>query len=82
MEYGKLEQSEFSKRCKEVFWTQDGEEFYDIRVKEDGAVCISMSEIGDKSEQFRIVYFDYEPNMSERPEALAYLLGERDDFND
>jgi hypothetical protein len=26
--------------------------------------------------------FDYEPDMTERPEALAYLMGDRDDFND
>ena len=25
---------------------------------------------------------EYYPDMSNRPEALAYLLGKRDDFND
>ena len=82
MEYGKLEQKEFNKRCKEVFLAQDGDEFIDIRVENDGKVCINMNEIGDKLEQFRVVCFDYEPDMSERPQALDYLLGNRNDFND
>ena len=28
------------------------------------------------------VIFDYEPDMTDRPEALDYLMGKRDDFND
>ena len=81
VEYGKLDQEEFEKRCDEVFCTQEGEEYYDIRI-EDGVVKIQCGETGTKEEQFRWVYFDYEPDMTERPEALDYLMGKRDDFND
>ena len=79
---GKLSQEEFQKRCEEVFLMNDGDEAYGITVEDDGRVKVSMGEVGTKEEQFRWVYFDYEPDMSERPEALAYLLGERNDFND
>ena len=79
---GKLSQEEFQKRCEEVFLMNDGDEAYDITVEDDGRVKVSMGEVGTKEEGFRWVYFDYEPDMTDRPEALAYLLGERNDFND
>lgn len=82
MERGKLEQDEFEKRCDEVFDTQLGEEYYGIRIEDDGQVYIEMGETGTKAEQFRWVYFDYKPDMTDRPEALDYLMGKRDDFND
>ena len=82
MERGTLSQEEFEKRCDEVFCTQVGEEYYGIRIEDDGRVCVEMGETGTKEEQFRWVYFDYEPDMTERPEALDYLMGKRDDFND
>lgn len=82
MERGKLEQDEFEKRCKEVFETQDGEEYYGIRIEDDGQVYIEMGEVGTKAEGFQWVCFDYKPDMTERPEALDYLMGKRDDFND
>jgi hypothetical protein len=82
MRRGTLPQEEFEKRCEEVFCTQEGEEYYGIRIEDDGQIYIEMGETGTKEEQFRWVYFDYKPEMSGRPEALAYLMGERDDFND
>jgi len=82
MEFGTLNQEEFEKRCDEVFDTKLGEEYYGIRIEDDGRVCIEMGETGTKEEQFAWVYFDYEPDMTERPEALDYLMGKRDDFND
>jgi hypothetical protein len=47
---------------------------------DDGQLLIEMEEINEEGESSGI--FNYEPNMEERPEALAYLMGERDDFND
>lgn len=82
MEFGKLTQEEFEKRCEEVFDTQEDEEYYGIRIEDDGQVCIEMGETGTKAEGFKWVYFDYKPDMTERPEALDYLMGKRDDFND
>ena len=82
VEEGTLDQEEFEKRCDEVFDTSLGEEYYGITVLADGTVQIHMGETGTKEEQFRWVYFDYEPDMTERPQALDYLMGKRDDFND
>ena len=82
MERGTLSQEEFQKRCEEVFLMNDGDEAYDITVEDDGRVKVSMGEVGTKEEGFRWVYFDYEPDMTERPQALDYLMGKRDDFND
>lgn len=74
----KLTQEEFNKRCNEVFLSQEGDYYYSIEVKGD-RVIINMEE---ETIDGDTVVFDYEPDMTERPEALAYLLGERDDFND
>jgi hypothetical protein len=38
-----------------------------------------MSERDQDGEE---ISFTYEPDMSERPESLDYLLGNRNDFND
>ena len=77
-----LTEKELNKRAAEVFELQEGDYIYDVIVDDDGKVLVNMEEVGSKQEGFRIVNFNYEPNMSERSEALAYLLGERDDFND
>ena len=73
----KLTQTEFNKRCHEVFFTETTDNFYFIEVDDDG-VRIEMSELSDGED----VVFTYEPDMTERPESLDYLLGNRDDFND
>ena len=75
---GKLKQEELQKRCEEVFEAREGDEYYNITVDGD-KVSIYMREIDENGDN---VNFVYEPNMTERPEALAYLLGQRNDFND
>ena len=74
-----LNEEELNKRAKEVFELQEGDYIYDVTVNDDGRVLVNMEEVEHGG---RIVNFDYEPDMKQRPEALAYLLGERDDFND
>ena len=74
----KLNREEFNKRCNEVFESQEGDYYYSIEVI-DNKVIINMEE---ETEKGATVIFDYEPDMTDRPQALAYLLGERDDFND
>ena len=68
---------ELNKRCDEVFCLGEGDEIYDVFCK-DGGTVVRMLEI-DSGET---LFFDFVPDMSERPEALAYLLGERDSFSD
>ncbi len=73
--------SELLKRCEEVFEMQEGDIVYSICLDlDDNQLLIEMEEI-DVDGNFSGI-FDYEPDMSERPEALAYLMGDRDDFND
>ena len=40
---------------------------------------IDMDEATDKD---TFAWLVYSPNMEERPQALAYLMGDRNDFND
>lgn len=79
MKRTKLNQDELNKRSEEVFDLQEGDFIYDVSVDDEGTVYVNMCEL-DQSGQY--VIFDYQPDMTERPEALEYLLGERDDFND
>jgi hypothetical protein len=74
----KLTQFEFNQRCHEVFVTKETDNFFDIEVEGD-RVSIWMSERDQDGEE---ISFTYEPDMSERPESLDYLLGNRNDFND
>lgn len=80
MESSNLSQEELNKRAEEVFDLSIGDYVYDVFVEDDGTVRIPMRELSDLDGDY--VDFDYEPDMSERPEALDYLLGKRDDFND
>lgn len=76
----KLTQKEFNKRCNEVFLSQEGDEYYYVdEVFSDDRISIAM---GEPDGFCGRVHFNYVAHMVERPEALAYLLGERDDFND
>jgi hypothetical protein len=79
MKKTKLDLKELNKRCEEVFELQEDDYIYDVIVDDDNVVRVNMTEL-DQSGQF--VIFDYLPDMSERPESLDYILGERDDFND
>ena len=71
-----LTQKEFDKRCHEVFESFEGDEYFTMFFDSNDQPHIVMQE------QFHDYSFDYEPNMTERPQALAYLMGERNDFND
>jgi len=73
-----LNGKEIQERCEKVFVAEEDDFFYDIII-EDGRVKIPMGTIDEDGYPYSFVF---EPNMSERPEALAYLLGERNDFND
>lgn len=73
-----LSLDELNKRAEEVFDLQEGDYIYDVKVKND-EVLVNMEEVDEKG---NIYVFDYKPDMTERPEALDYLLGLRNDFND
>jgi len=79
MEQSNLDQVELNKRAEEVFDLKIGDCVYDVFVEDDGLVRIPMQELGKDGDY---VDFDYLPDMSGRPEALDYLLGKRDNFND
>ena len=80
MEMSNLDQEELNKRAGEVFDLKIGDYVYDVCVEDDGSVKIPMRELSDLDGDW--VDFDYLPDMTERPEALEYLMGKRDDFND
>jgi hypothetical protein len=65
---------ELNKRADEVFLLDDGDEVISVDGEGD---CVRVRMI-DKDG----LEFDLMPDMTERPEALAYLKGERNDFND
>ena len=75
---GLLKGHELNKRAGEVFDLQVDDYIYSVDVV-DGKVLVNMQEIDEKGNMH---IFDYKPNMSKRPEALDYLLGLRNDFND
>ena len=77
-----LDLETLNERAKEVFELREDDFVYDVEVSDDNVVTITIEETGTKIEGFRRVIFDYKPDMSERPEALEYLLGLRDNFND
>lgn len=70
---------ELNRRCSEVFEMQEGDVVYSICLDGDQPI-IEMEEIDVDGCYSGI--FEYLPDMTERPEALAYLMGDRDDFND
>lgn len=80
MEQSVLDQEELNKRADEVFDLSIGDYVYDVFVEDDGTVKIPMRELSDLDGDY--VDFDYKPDMADRPEALDYLMGKRDDFND
>lgn len=76
----KLDIDKINSRCKEVFDMQEGDFVWNIYLTDDSQLLVEMQEMDEDGNISSI--FDYEPDMTERPEALAYLMGERDDFND
>lgn len=79
MEYSILDQKELNKRADEVFDLRIGDYIYDVIIKDDSQVVIPMRELDQDGEYVELRYL---PDMTERPEALDYLMGKRDDFND
>lgn len=71
----KLSYEELNKRIDDVFFMNEGETCYDLFIEDNGTVRVCLED-GESN------IFDYLPNMSERPEALQYLMGERDTFSD
>lgn len=76
----KLHADEINRRAEEVFDMRNGEfvmaVYYD---DESETVRMPMLELDDND---NLISFDYIPDMTDRPQALAYLMGEREDFAD
>ena len=79
MESSNLNQEELNKRADEVFDLRIGDYIYDVIIEDDSQVVVQMRELSDDGDY---VDFKYLPDMTERPEALDYLMGKRDDFDD
>lgn len=79
MEQSILDQEELNKRADEVFDLRIGDYIYDVIIEDDSQVVIPMRELSDDGDY---VDFKYKPDMTDRPEALDYLMGKRDNFND
>ena len=78
----KLSGQEFDKRAQEVF-SPEYETVY-IAIEADGteAKVYAVERDGDDDEDMYPLDATYIFDMSSRPQALDYLLGNRDDFND
>ena len=79
MERTKLNLDELNKRAEEVFELQEGDYIWGVEVGADNQVYVNMEEEDGRGNTY---IFDYKPDMSGRPEALDYLMGKRDNFND
>ena len=79
MEQSILDQEELNKRADEVFDLRIGDYVYDVIIEDDSQVVVPMRELDQDGDY---VDFKYRPDMTDRPEALDYLMGKRDDFND
>lgn len=66
---------ELNKRADEVFCLDEG----DLVISVDGENNSTRVRIFNEISGLE---FDLMPDMTERPEALDYLMGKRDDFND
>lgn len=74
-----LNEEELNKRANEVFDLQEYDYVYNISVNDYGEMIVEIEELGHHGDAF---VFEWTTDMSERPQALEYLLGTRDDFND
>ena len=66
---------ELQKRANEVFLLDEGDLVISVDGEKDSTRVRMYNEISG-------LEWDLLPDMTERPEALAYLKGERGDFND
>lgn len=69
-----LNEEELDRRAGEVFLLENDNHVYDFFIDDKGVCHMLMTESGGE--------IDYQPDMENRPQALSYLLGERNDFND
>lgn len=76
MERSKLNYQEMNKRVNEVFDMNEGDNVYGIFKDKHGQIKVCIENTLEET------IWDYLPDMTERPEALDYLMGKRDDFND
>ena len=66
---------ELNKRADEVFCLDEGDLIISVDGENDSTRVRIYNEISG-------LEWDLMPDMSDRPEALDYLLGKRNDFND
>ena len=66
---------ELQKRADEVFCLDEGDLVISVSGEKNSTKVRMYNEISG-------LEWDLLPDMTERPEALAYLKGERGDFND
>lgn len=71
----KLNFAELNKRADEVFLLDEGDVIISVDGEKDSTKVRMYNEISG-------LEWDLMPDMTERPEALAYLKGERGDFHD
>ena len=71
----KINFAELQKRADEVFCLDEGDLVISVDGEKDSTRVRMYNEISR-------LEWDLLPDMTERPEALAYLKGERGDFND
>ena len=71
----KINFAELQKRADEVFLLDEGDLVISVDGEKDSTRIRMYNEISG-------LEWDLLPDMTERPEALEYLMGKRDDFND
>ena len=71
----KIDFVELQKRANEVFLLDEGDLVISVDGEKDSTRIKMYNDISG-------LEWDLLPDMTERPEALAYLKGERGDFND
>ena len=71
----KIDFVELQKRADKVFCLDEGDLVISVSGEKDSTRIKMYNEISG-------LEWDLLPDMAERPEALAYLKGERGDFND
>ena len=71
----KIDFTELQKRADEVFCLDEGDLVISVDGEKDSTRIRMYNEISG-------LEWDLLPDMTERPEVLSYLKGERGDFND
>ena len=71
----KINFAELQKRADKVFCLDEGDLIISVKGEKDSTIVKMYNEISG-------LEWDFMPDMTERPNALLYLKGERDDFND